>query len=293
MSLSEFQTHVSYPMQEKDHCCLGGEYKDRYCLLQPATRMEMEADLLRFSSRTSANQRQGNGVQSSRLASAFPRFMNTPRGGNVMFLQSEKPPVDGHQIHPGYFQRVLYPPFMAQPCSVDVACFPWLNAQLQGFPNNRSQNVPVGASTEARYYVKDLQTGKSLYLNPNFAPANDQGRSSPKRENHAAEHGHSDSASLLRKPDKRSHSIQKHAPASGRRSFDRKNVERKSFDTKIASSQLKSSDNNESTVSTYDVVTQIHGDSVSQDAKRRTESSRGENGVLQILRAALESTSSD
>eukprot|EP00890_Picochlorum_soloecismus_P000802 jgi/Picsp_1/1722/NSC_05195-R1_heterogeneous nuclear ribonucleoprotein f len=143
---------------KKDHCCLTGQYKDRYCLVDLISRIEMEAARLQYSGNHGPSR--GNGV-SHRRDSLIP--MNTmvamPWGlwpNNQMLSMPWMPP-----------REMFLPEIWNSGVGGQGQSLPPFQSPTQ---SNSSQK-PQQNSNSARYCVKDLKTGKSIFLDPSFNPA--------------------------------------------------------------------------------------------------------------------------
>lgn len=152
MILTGFATCVH--SQKNDHCCLTGEYKDRYCIVDLVSRIELETARLQYSGKHGAYCGKGT---SRREESFVP--MNTgvamPWGlwpSNHMLAMSWMPPRE--MLPPGFWNSAV-----------------GLGKSTTPFPSlGQSNSSPKlsQSSNSARYCVKDLKTGKSIFLDPSF-----------------------------------------------------------------------------------------------------------------------------
>ena len=142
--------------QKKDHCCLTGQYKDRFCLVGIVSRIEMEAARLQYSSNYVPSR--GNGV-SPRKDSFIP--MNgrvaTPWclwPGNRVLPMPWMPPRE--MLLSGIWNSGFGASGLSSP--------PFQSPSSQ----TNSGEKPLQTFKSARYCVKDLKTGKSIFLDPSF-----------------------------------------------------------------------------------------------------------------------------
>ena len=149
--MTRFANHCLLHLQKKDHCCLTGQYKDRYCLVDLSSRIEMEVAGLQDSSNHVPCR--GNHVSQGR-ESFIP--MNTvampwgPWSSTHMLSMPWMPP-----------RGMLLPGIWNSGVGVPGQSFQSPNQSSSG--QNPHQN-----SNSARYCVKDLKTGKSIFLDPSF-----------------------------------------------------------------------------------------------------------------------------
>lgn len=134
----------------KDNFKLGGKFKQKNCRLSMVTEMEMELELLRYSHARESSMRYKPG--SARIYSSFHQMIDPFHSIQRQSLANPR------MFMPGPMPATQWMPNMGFRASNSNS---HLTARASGLAEK---------SNSARYYVKDLETGKALYLDQTFSP---------------------------------------------------------------------------------------------------------------------------
>jgi RNA recognition motif-containing protein len=155
MAYIEFQNCESaLEAQQLNQTSLGNKFKNKPCSLNHVSRMEMEMDILYSTSHHETRESlcrpsiQGkNGAV--HLCNPFPMFQGSSFIDPRYFIHhciQKHPFPSPPRVHSNSRSRAMY--------------------DIDNLPQAQSK-----VASQARYFVKDLETGKSLYLDQAFAPA--------------------------------------------------------------------------------------------------------------------------
>lgn len=136
---------------KRDKCSLSGRFRDKCCRLFMIPRIEMELEILRNSHAREFHARRG------------------PRFDKSMIMQQMFNPYNIYHGRSFLDTRMFLPGATHRPC-----LRPSTGPRGSGSDNrsiNSSHSDLSDQSNAPRYYVKDLETGKFLYLDQGFAPA--------------------------------------------------------------------------------------------------------------------------
>ena len=154
MAYIEFQNCESaLEAQQLDQTSLGDKFKNKPCSLTPVSRMEMEMEILHSTSNHETTEARRPSIQGKNgavhLCNPFPMFQGSSFIDPRYFIHhciQKHPFPPPPRVHTNSRSRTMYE---------------------AGSPPQAQNKV----SSQARYFVKDLETGKSLYLDQAFAPA--------------------------------------------------------------------------------------------------------------------------
>jgi hypothetical protein len=137
---------------EKDSCYLGGKFRDKRCSLVMISRIQMELEMLSNTHRRDISVR-----CISQYADASLNLHN--RMLSTYQMMQNRPIMNPRMLAPQMVSRSLMMPGVRFKSEDPENCLKF------------SYSKGVESLNVAKYYVKDLETGKCQYLDQRFAPA--------------------------------------------------------------------------------------------------------------------------